>query len=349
MFIRTIRLTSNIFVGGFVHGLSRPGSRHRLQLIAMLLLLLAGCMGYDPISNEVRAGGTVFIAVDAVRHTLPDEEQAQAIFTDSAGVEHNVAVRYLLRVQPDPISDIGLGFVTTTKGFYAGQAVAIIDLVEPVSRAMHTSPAIAEGAGVLQIFMPDVALRSEHGLTILPQSSLPEPPLNNLRIITDVQRQQIYQQNWLDLGRALPHVLVKTTVQSDFDHSQAIAGVTLRMRARNYDFNTYSRAQPFGVTKLTSDPNLQLAWRYHYQPVNEFSELIITVSNPHGFAVDSSYSNRLLPKSSLTDLSSIAIGWFRRQYLGQSASPLQLIEPPVFIGIDGEPIDGIHVELLRQT
>ena len=325
-----------------------PYTWRRIGTLFFLANFLIGCMGYDAISNEVRAGGTVLVAVDVIRNKMPNVNNAVATFTDSDGVEHPVKIRHLLRVQPDPVSSLGVGFSKTTAGLYAGQKLAIVDMVDPLTFEIPASPPMAVGPGALNVAMPDIGAYSEHSLSILPQDSLPTKPANLQRIVTSLEPRYIYQNAWLNGAGPLPHVVIQTKVDAGFEPTTEVAGVTFRIKVNHADMISNYLKIPFGVTKLTGDPNVQLAWHYEHKPLEDYSLLIITLSNPHGFFRADAAPLNADGKSEFLDLSSVAIGWPRWQRIDAGANPFEWLQPPEYIDIEGNKVSGLSAVIVRQ-
>ncbi|NND38560.1 MAG: hypothetical protein HKO06_03090, partial [Pseudomonadales bacterium] len=222
---------------------------------------LSGCMGFEAISNEARPGGTVLVAVDAVRHQMPDPARVQATFFDREGAEHAVSLRHLLRVQPDPVSAFGLGQYSTNKGLYAGQKLAIVDLVDPLTQQPPIAPAMASGEGVLELYMPDLEQSSAHTLKILPANALPGLPSNDLRVLHNAKALRPMQTAWMLQASPLPHVRVETIASDVFNSDTQLAGAVFILRYRTQDFAANFKSPGFAITKLSGDPNLQLSWQ----------------------------------------------------------------------------------------
>ncbi|MGB5324717.1 MAG: hypothetical protein WBN40_04745 [Pseudomonadales bacterium] len=313
--------------------------------VTLALANLSGCIGYDAISNEARPGGTVLVAVDAVRHQMPDPAKVQATFFDHAGAEHTVSLRHMLRVQPDPVSGFGLGAFSTNKGIYAGQKLAIVDLVDPLTQAPPAVPPISPGEGLLELYMPDLETSSVHALKIIPADALPEPPANDQRVLQHAGNLTPLHSGWLLQASPLPHVRIETVVSDVFDSATTIAGVVFHFRYQKSHFQADSISPGFAITKLSSDPNLQLSWKAANAESNDAGDIAITLRNPHGFTRQGKQVYAAGMQSVFEDLSSVAIGWLANRYRGQNELPFEWAAPPLYFDIHGNVIDGLSAKI----
>lgn len=318
--------------------------------VALLLLGLGGCIGFDAISNEVRPGGTVLLAVDAVRHQMPDPARVQATFFDSDGAEHRVSLRHMLRVQPDPVSGFGIGAYSTNHGIYAGQKLAVVDMVDPDTQQPPVAPAMASGEGLLELYMPDIESSSVHALSIIPSDALPGQPANDLRVLQDPGNIRPLHTAWLLQASPQPHVRIETVASDIYDRDVQLAGALFQLRFPVASFTADDFTPGFSVTKLSSDPNLQLSWQARPdQSSADHSIIAITLRNPHGFYREAQQLYAAGKQSLFDDLSSIAIAWLANKYLGGSEIPFDWASPPIFFDIYGKTVAGLSATIVKGS
>ncbi|MFT4614311.1 MAG: hypothetical protein ACI9NT_001456 [Bacteroidia bacterium] len=145
-----------------------------LVSLFLMLLLVAGCSGRATISQAVRSGDTVLVALDSSRPNglygfegrvtaeMLREEDILATVRDSNLIEHTAKVRRLFRVYADPTA-----VSTATAG--EGEWMMLVDLVDAEGIPLQM------GTGMASIVLSSVHLSSdvEMELEILPGTGSP--------------------------------------------------------------------------------------------------------------------------------------------------------------------------------
>lgn len=312
-------------------------NRRLLRLILSFVVLtgLYSCAGFETMSNEVRRGGWVLVAMGPTSNeSFKPTDVTSATFTDSGGSEVDVIIRELLRVNPDPASLYGAALESSNGlGGNAGQLLAIVQI--------PNNPSIAEGVGALKLYNPVLDLYSEHELRILPDPAGLGPPVNNLFGWDLMNNGGVSTVPWLNNARPSTHVRLVTTEDPGFDPLVTVpAGALFRLTYSTDDFMQVQGTlwPQLRVVKKSSDSNLQLSWDTR-EIGGGVSEIIITLSNPHGFYPPN--INVAAPeKTHFRDLSSVAIVWNPLHYSGTNPNPFTLDGGATeYFDIDGDTIN----------
>lgn len=274
--------------------MSRLMMKANVAVLALLLLgPLMGCISSYPLSNEVRAGGTVMLPLGASEGA--DKllvSDLVATVTDSLGTDHIAKIRRVLRVYGDATSRFGRGVPGNSNHsemYYQGQWLAIIDFVDTLGVALP----MATGAATLALTENGQVVGVTMNLEILPGTTTTNPLATTGHPLI----------SWLDYASTERHAALRIVGAP----ASRVRGMSFKLH-----YNPIWFAQDVFVGKATSDPNMQLSW-HSYDVGAGLKGIDIQLSNPHGFDVPvkppGGYPTLDRWKSMERDLSSVVISW----------------------------------------
>lgn len=237
-----------------------------LCLVGSVFAGLMGCTGTQTFSHTARSGDTVVVAIGRTNGAQYIDSQGLTATLVVNGVDpYPVRVREVVRVYADPTSDAALGpvlFGSQAYPSYAGQWMAIVDLVDPSTNNPY--PSMSTGSAVLDMEHTSISGLHDPDLTIISGTGSIHQLFSTLG---SVRGAYFLQSD--------PYVSVETSGAP----SVAVAGATFVIR-----FDSSNIAEPDSIrpTKLSQDPNVQLLFA-RSDLGGGLYEFKVVVLNPHGF------------------------------------------------------------------
>lgn len=300
----------------------------RLSFICLLLFLLIGCVSPNPMSNEVRPGGTILAPIGASDGAdMMNKSNVVAMIKDSNDTDHQATVRQIMRVFPDTTSDIGRGVPGDTNNlpqYYQSQWLAVIDFVDSAGVALPLS----DGPAKLSLSESSVSIAMEMDVEILPGSPTTPNPL--------LSPQGPSSMPWLNYTSPNPQLAIRL----DGVPAGRVAGASIKVRYVTSQFSTLM------VTTMTNDSYLQMNAKNSVIDATD-SEMHILLVNSNGFHDISGPlgSYRALPagKSLERDLSSIVLFWPFGQVFDQATLDAAMsVEEANFYDADGNLLTDLN-------